>query len=236
MDRQVDVPESGTNITSKPRPLPGATIEVSLMFEDRTDAGRRLAGAMGSYAHLPGVIVLGIPRGGVVVAAEVARILGVPLDIVVASKLGAPGNPEYAVGAIDADGEITLDSRVSVSEEYLRSAVAERGAEIARRLETYRGKRPPLNVRNRTVLLVDDGIATGLTVRAAIGYLRRHGAGRIVVAAPVMPPETAAMLGAVADEVVALETPRGFSAVGQFYVDFAQTSDAEVIGLLSGPQ
>ncbi len=204
------------------------------MFRDRTDAGQRLAGAMGSYAYLPGVVVLGIPRGGVVVAAQVARVLGVPLDIVVASKLGAPGNPEFAVGAIDADGQVTLDTRLAVSDEYIRSVVHERRAEIARRLETYRGGRPPLNVRNRTVLLVDDGIATGLTVRAAIGYLRHHGASRIVVAAPVMPPAAAAALGEVADEIVALETPRDFSAVGQFYGDFAQTSDAEVIRLLDG--
>jgi len=204
------------------------------MFQDRVDAGRRLAGAMGSYAYVPGVIVLGIPRGGVVVAAEVARVLGAPLDIVVASKLGAPGNPEYAVGAIDADGKVTRDARFPVSEEYLRSVLEERQAEITRRLEVYRGMRPPLNVQNRTVLLVDDGIATGLTVRAAIGYLRRHGAKRIVVAAPVMPPDTAAALGEVADEIVALETPRSFSAVGQFYEDFSQTGDAEVIGLLDG--
>ena len=206
------------------------------MFRDRTDAGRRLAGAMGSYAYLPGVMVLGIPRGGVVVAAEVARVLGAPLDIVVASKLGAPGNPEYAVGAIDADGTVTRNARVAVSEEYLRPVLEERKVEIARRLETYRGARPSLNVQNRTVLLVDDGIATGLTARAAVGYLRRHGAKRIVVAAPVMPPETAAALSEVADEIVALETPRSFSAVGQFYADFGQTGDAEVIGLLGEPR
>lgn len=204
------------------------------MFRDRRDAGRRLAGAMGSYAYLPGVIVLGIPRGGVVVAAEVARVLGVPLDIVVAGKLGAPGNPEYAVGAVDADGTVTRDARSAVSEEYLSPVIEERRAEIARRLEAYRGTRPPLNVQNGTVLLVDDGVATGLTVRAAIGYLRRHGARRIVVAAPVMPPETAAALGEVADEIVALEAPRSFSAVGQFYNDFSQTSDTEVVGLLGG--
>ena len=202
------------------------------MFRDRTDAGRLLADAIGSYAYLPDVIVLGIPRGGVVVAAEVARVLGAPLDIVVASKLGAPGNPEYAVGAIDADGRVTRDGRLAVSEEYLVTVLEKRRAEIARRVAAYRGTRPPLNVQNRTVLLVDDGVATGLTVRAAIGYLRRHGAKRIVVAAPVMPPETAAALGEVADEIVALETPRNFSAVGQFYDDFSQTSDAEVIALL----
>jgi len=210
------------------------TAEVIRVFEDRADAGRRLAEAMRSYAYLPDALVLGVPRGGVVVAAEVARVLELPLDIVVASKLGAPGNPEYAVGAVDADGNVTLNARSPVNEEYLRSVVEERRAEVARRMRAYRGDRAPLLVNTRTAILVDDGIATGLTVRAAVGYLRNHGAKRIVVAAPIMPPETAAALSMVADEIVALETPRGFSAVGQFYRDFSQTSDAEVIALLAG--
>lgn len=204
------------------------------MFQDRTEAGRLLATAIGAYADDPTAIILGVPRGGVVVAAEVARILGLPLDVVVASKIGAPGNPEFAVGAVDADGAVMLNARAPMSGEYIRAAVEERREEIDRRLRAYRGDRPALGVRDRTTIVVDDGIATGLTARAAVGYLRRHGAARIVVAAPVMPPETAEVLGTEADEVVALATPLHFSAVGQFYVDFTQTSDAEVIALLAG--
>jgi len=213
-----------------------STRGVIRMFKDRTEAGQRLAEALQSYASVPGAIVLGVPRGGVVVAAEVASALNLPLDIVVASKLGAPGNPEYAVGAVDADGEVTLNPRAPVSESYLSTIADDRRAEVARRMQAYRGDRPPLVVSDRTAILVDDGIATGLTVRAAVGYLRRHGAKRIVVAAPVMPPETASALSMIADEIVALETPAGFASVGQFYLEFGQTSDAEVIELLGGTE
>lgn len=205
------------------------------MFRDRIEAGRHLAMAMREHERDSTAIVLGIPRGGVVVAAEVARTLGLPLDIVVASKIGAPGNPEYAVGAVDADGAIMLNERAPVSEAYLRQAADERRGEIGRRLRVYRGERPALDLIGCTAIVVDDGIATGLTMRATIRYLRRHGAARIVVAAPVMPPETAAVLGTEADEVVVLETPRRFSAVGEFYLDFTQTNDAEVIALLGRP-
>jgi len=203
------------------------------VFRDRTEAGRLLAEALRAYRDDATAVVLGVPRGGVIVAAEVARAFGSPLDVVMASKLGAPGNPEYAVGAIDEDGTIIASQSVSVSTEYLEAAALERHAEIMRRVAVYRGGRPSVDVTGRTAIVVDDGIATGLTVRAAVSFLKRHGAARIVVCAPVMPPGTKAELGQIADDVVALEIPQGFSAVGQFYADFTQTSDAEVVAALS---
>jgi predicted phosphoribosyltransferase len=203
------------------------------VFDDRSEAGRLLGAALVSYANHATAVVLGVPRGGVVVAAEIARALHLPLDIVVASKLGAPGNPEFAVGAIDEDGVVLTNPAAPVSAEYLERVGAERLAEVARRAHAYRAGRAPLDVHDRTAIIVDDGIATGLTTRAAIGYLRRHGAARVVVATPVAPPDTVEALGREADEVVALVTPRDFSAVGRWYREFTQTSDAEVIAALA---
>ncbi len=202
------------------------------MFADRVDAGVRLARALGAYANDETAIVLGVPRGGVIVAAEVARALHLPLDVVVASKIGAPENPEFAVGAVDEAGEVIESPVVSVSATYMREAAAERHAEVMRRAALYRGGREPLDIRGRTAIIVDDGIATGLTVRKAVSFLRARGAARIVVAAPVMPPDTKTALGALAEDVVALETPWDFSAVGRWYREFGQTSDAEVIAAL----
>ena len=204
------------------------------MFKDRIDAGRLLAKAMHEYDGMSDAIVLGIPRGGVIVAAEVARTLGLPLDIVVASKIGAPHNPEFAVGAIDEDGRIVVGAVADLPTGYLNAVGAERYAEVRRRVGLYRGGRQPLVLLGKTAIIVDDGIATGLTARSAVGFLRARGAARIVVAAPVMPPDTATTLGDIADEVVALETPWDFSAVGRWYREFAQTDDAEVIAALRG--
>lgn len=202
------------------------------MFRNREHAGRELAAALGAYAHDPRALVLALPRGGVIVGAEVARALGLPLDIVVTRKIGAPGNPEYAVAAIDADGAVMPGDLGGASEEYIRSQVPTQREEIARRLHTYRGDRPPPEIAGRTVILVDDGIATGLTVRAAVRYLRAHSASQITVAVPVAPQETADRLRLDADEVVTLAEPMSFYAVGQFYDEFGQTTDAEVIALL----
>lgn len=206
--------------------------EVAAMFRDRVDAGRQLAGALSAFARDPSAIVLGVPRGGVVVAAEVARALGLPLDVVVASKVGAPGNPEFAVGAVAPDGVVSVNERGGYSAEQLSSLAEPVHAKIARRLEAFRKGRPEPDLRDRTVIVVDDGIATGLTARAAIEYLRRRGAMRVVLAAPVMPPDSARMLRGVADEVIVLDTPGSFWAVGQFYQLFGQTEDAEVVRLL----
>jgi predicted phosphoribosyltransferase len=202
-----------------------------MVFTDRRDAGRQLAAALERYRGAPDVVVLGVPRGGVIVAAEVARELELPLDIVVTRKIGAPGNPEYAVAAVDGDGVVLAGYVDGLPDGYLgRAALAEK-AEIARRLRDYRGGREALALRGMAAIVVDDGIATGLTLRAAIAYLRRHGAARVVIAAPVAAPDSAARLRSEADDVVTLAEPAGFSAVGQFYERFDQTSDAEVQAL-----
>ncbi|MBC7265538.1 MAG: phosphoribosyl transferase [Coriobacteriia bacterium] len=199
------------------------------MFRDRHHAGKLLAEALRDRIVGSGWVVLGLPRGGVVVAAEVARALGLPLDVIVARKIGAPGNPEYAIGAVDADGVVTLGAYAVADQGYLERAAEAEKAEIARRLAAYRSGRPPLDVADARVVVVDDGLATGLTMISAVEYLKRHGAARIVVAVPVSPPETARLLRARADEVVTLAEPQDFFAVGAFYDDFSQTSDAEVI-------
>lgn len=194
------------------------------------EAGRHLAVAVAGSVK-PDTLVLGVPRGGVVVAAEVARAHALELDVIVVRKIGAPGNPEYAVGAVDEDGRI-IGGHAAVGREYLEQAAEAGRAEIARRLAAYRGGRPAPRVEGRDVLVVDDGIATGLTLEAALESLRRRGARRLRVAVPVAAPDAAGRITAVADEFVALEIPHGFSAVGQFYRRFEQTSDAEVLRLL----
>ena len=204
------------------------------MFADRHDAGRRLALALERYRDAPDAIVLGVPRGGVVVAAEVARALGLPLDVVVTRKIGAPGNPEYAVGAVDADGAVHAGLVAGLPEGYLARSAAHERDEIERRLLAYRADWEAPAITGATVIVVDDGIATGLTLSAAVAYLRRKGAKRIVIAAPVAAPDSATRLRGEADEVVTLAEPDGFNAVGQFYARFDQTSDAEVRGLLKG--
>ena len=203
------------------------------MFADRIDAGRQLAQALARFADAPDAVVLGVPRGGVVVAAEVARALRLPLDVVVASKVGAPGNPEYAVGAVAPDGIATPNERGGYAAEDLRELADPVQAKIARRLDAFRGGRSELDVAGKTVIVIDDGIATGLTMRAAVEYLRRRGAGRVIVAVPVAASDSKRMLERSADEVIALDAPRDFWAVGQFYRHFAQTEDAEVVRLLS---
>ena len=202
------------------------------MFRDRTEAGRQLAQALAAYARDPSAVVLGVPRGGVVVAAEVATRLDLPLDVVIAAKVGAPGNPEFAAGAVAADGVVTPNERAGYSADDLEAGAAEARRLIEHRLAAFRGSRPAPELAERTVIVVDDGIATGLTARSAIEYLRRQGAKHVVLGVPVMPPDSARMLRKVADEVVALETPSMFWAVGQFYEHFGQTEDSEVVRLL----
>ncbi len=199
------------------------------MFGDRVEAGRHLATALGSV-H-PGTLVLGIPRGGVVVAAEVARAYGLELDVIVVRKIGAPGNPEYAVGAVDEDGRI-IGGHAGVDRGYLERSGEAGRAEIARRISVYRGDRPAPRIDGRDVVVVDDGVATGLTLEAALESLRHRGADHVTVAVPVAAPDAAGRITASADEFVALEIPHEFRSVGQFYRDFGQTSDAEVVALL----
>jgi putative phosphoribosyl transferase len=207
-----------------------------MQFADRRAAGRRL-GAELATLELDRPVVLGLPRGGVPVAYEVARVLSAPLDVLVVRKLGCPWQPELGLGAIGEDGVRLLNTglirqtQVGASE---LEAVAEReGRELERRVERYRQGRPAIALAGRTVLVVDDGLATGFTARAGIEVVRRRGAQRVVLAVPVAPADTLAELAEVADEVVCLQTPAWFSSIGAFYTDFSQTSDAEVTELLA---
>ena len=206
-----------------------------MVFTDRVDAGRRLAEALEEYRGRD-VVILGVPRGGVVVAAEVARALGAPLDVAVARKIPAPGNPELAIGAVAADGTVVLDPMASVypgvTPDYLERAKAAEVAEIERRMVAYRGDRPPLDVGGKHVIVVDDGIATGNTVLATLRCLRQGSPAELILAVPVAPPTSVERLSADADRVVALQTPEPFFAVGEWYRDFDQVSDEEVVRIL----
>ncbi len=202
------------------------------MFADRIDAGRQLAEKLGAYRSDPNAIVIGIPRGGVIVAAEVAHALRLPLDVAVAAKVGAPGNPEYAIGAVAADGEVTTSGAAGYSSENVASLAGGARDKVRAQTALLRAERGPLVLEGRTAILVDDGLATGLTAMAAADWLRRADASRVVVAAPVAPPDTVRRMREHADEVVCVDTPSWFSAVGQFYRTFGQTEDAEVIEVL----
>jgi putative phosphoribosyl transferase len=205
------------------------------LFVDRVDAGRRLASALKELADKD-AIVLAIPRGGVVVGYEVAKALGLTLDVIIPRKIGAPGNPELAIGAMTEDGTVLLDNRLveqlRVSEVYIRQESEAQKQEIKRRLKRYRGDVPYPILENREVILVDDGIATGSTMRAALASVRNKHAKTVVIAIPVGPASTIRELEEAADHVVCLHTPEAFYAIGQFYEDFAQTQDEEVTRLL----
>jgi predicted phosphoribosyltransferase len=206
------------------------------LFRDRKDAGRRLAEKLHGYAETS-AIVLALPRGGVPVAAEVAERLCLALDVFSVRKLGVPGDDELAMGAIATGGARVINDGVvrtlGIRDDVIHAVSQAAAAELERREATYRGARPPLDVRGKVVVLVDDGLATGATMRAAVHALRARETGRIVVAVPVGAPETCAMLTAEADEVVCAVAPEPFLAVGYWYEDFEQTTDAEVAALLS---
>ena len=201
------------------------------MFLDRNEAGERLAENIRERVE-GDVVVLGIPRGGVIVAEAVARALRAPLDVVVPRKVGAPQNPELAIGAIAKGIQVWdrfLIERLHVDPGYLEREVRAQEAEIDRRTETYRGGRPPIDLSGRAAVVVDDGLATGATAVAACRWVRDHGARRVVVAVPVGPPESIERLGGEADDVIALLAPRDFRAVGEWYRSFDQASDDEVV-------
>lgn len=192
-----------------------------------------MAKLLEKYKDAKDTIILALPRGGVVVGFEVAKVLNLPLDIVVPRKIGAPGNPEFAIGAITETGEMILNEEVfGISESYLKNEAEKERAEAERRLKLYRGNRPPLSLKNKTVILIDDGLATGLTMRAAISSVKKMKAKKIIVAVPIAPPETVELIKKEVDEIFYLEAPPLFGAVGAFYKEFGETSDEEVIDLL----
>ena len=209
-----------------------------MKFEDRADAGRRLADKL---AHLRDTqpVVLALPRGGVAVGFEISRVLDAPLDIVLVRKIGVPWQPELALGAV-TDGaspetffDRDLATSLDVPDSYITEETARQLEEIERRRELYCEDRPALKVAGRTAIVVDDGIATGATMRVALQAVQRRGPARLVLAVPVAPPDTLAALGEGADETVCLETPIGLGAIGFYYRDFHQMSDAEVTDLLA---
>ncbi|MDX3325000.1 phosphoribosyltransferase family protein [Streptomyces sp. ME02-6979-3A] len=207
-----------------------------MLFTDRTDAGRQLAEAL-RHLERRDPVVLGLPRGGVPVAYEVARALGAPLDVIVVRKLGVPYRPELGFGAIGEGGARVISDEIvrhaGVREKDLEAVERAEEAELLRRAQTYREGRPRLPLEGRTVVVVDDGVATGATARAACQVVRAQGASHVVLAVPVASPDVAARLREDVDEVVCLSTPHFFSAVGEWYRDFSQTSDEEVVSLLA---
>jgi putative phosphoribosyl transferase len=211
-----------------------------MLFRDRTDAGRQLADKLRHYADRDDVIVLALPRGGVPVAVEVADALGAPLDIFLVRKLGVPGQEELAMGAIASGGVRVLNDQVirmvRPSQAAIDRVAAEEQWELERREREYRGGQPPLDLRGKTVILVDDGLATGSTMRAAVAAVRKLGPDRVVVAVPVGATETCADFEGDADEAVCAHEPDPFHAVGLWYEDFSQTTDEEVRELLGRPR
>jgi predicted phosphoribosyltransferase len=207
-----------------------------MRFRDRQEAGQLLAQALTFLRGKKDVIVLGIPRGGVVVATEVARAIGAPLDVYITRKIGAPYNPELAIGAMASSGDVVLDEvlmgSLGVSHEYIQDETARQRREIERQLRKYRGNQPDQKLEGKTVLLVDDGIATGATTLAAIRALKKHKLAELVLAIPVGPPDAIARLREEVDGLICLHTPQVFWAVGAFYEAFDQTSDEQVVRLL----
>jgi predicted phosphoribosyltransferase len=207
------------------------------LFQDRHEAGRTLGAQLREYADRPDVVVLGLPRGGMPVASEVARALGAPLDVFVVRKLGVPGMEELAMGAVATGGIVVVNRDIveayRVPDSVVEAAAERETAEILRRERLYRGATSGLDVAGRTVILVDDGLATGATMSAAVMAVKEHAPSRVVIAVPVAPAETVNELRRSADDVVVVEEPPMFFAVGQWYVDFAPVTDEEVRELLS---
>lgn len=207
------------------------------MFRDRLDAAGRLARELSRYRDREDAVVLAVPRGGLPIGGVLARELGLKLDVILTKKIGHPDNSEFAIGAVsltDAAINTALVEREGIPSAYISAEVARIRESLRRRYEMYRGAARPLPLKGKTVILTDDGAATGRTLLAAIELLRSEGAARIVVALPVAPPDTVEVLRGGADEVVCLDQPAGFMAIGQFYRDFSQVSDEEAIAILKG--
>ncbi len=211
-----------------------------IKFHDRRDAGQQLAAKLAAYKQRTDAIVLGIPRGGIVVADEIARALHAPLDVFITRKIGAPFNHELALGAVASDGTLFLDQEL-VHQLHIPQRLVERAREkqlreIQRRVEMYRRDKPPLALENKIVILVDDGIATGATTFAALRALKTKNPARVILAVPIAPRQVVPLLRGECDEVVLLDTPEPFVAVGYFYRDFAQVTDKQVVEILEGAQ
>jgi putative phosphoribosyl transferase len=207
-----------------------------MVFKNREEAGKKLAVKLKNFQEKKNLIVLAIPRGGLAVGKELSTALNCPLDIIVTKKIGAPGNPELAIGAVGAVGEPVINeelaSRVGADEKYLEKEIADRQAEVERRIKEYRGERPPPDFKDKIVIITDDGVATGATMEAAVEVVRQQEPKKIVVAVPVTARDSLKKLEEKADEVIYLDAPLMFFAVGQFYQEFGQVSDKEVINLL----
>ncbi|MGR6034054.1 MAG: phosphoribosyltransferase [Candidatus Nitrosoglobus sp.] len=210
---------------------------MQLPFKNRIEAGRLLAEELKSYANRTDVLVLALPRGGLPVAFEVAQALGAPLDLMLVRKLGVPRQEELAMGAIAAGGTKVLNQdlvkSLNISDAALEAVISKEKRELERREHTYRGDRPVPEVGNRCVILIDDGLATGATMKAAVLALRQQQPAQIIIGVPVAPPDTVEELRKEADEIICLATPEPFYAIGTWYVDFSQTSDEEVRTLLA---
>lgn len=207
-----------------------------MKFKDRRDGGKKLAKKLEHFRGDKSAIILGLPRGGVVTADEVSKVLGLPLDILVTRKIGAPGNEEYAVGAITDSGLMVRNEEAfqmfDISQSHVDAIIKAEKKEAERRLKKYRGEREVLNLEHMTAIIVDDGVATGSTMRAAIKSAKEKGAKKVVIAVPVIAKDTLSILRAEVDEVVHLSAPVLFMAVGQFYLEFDQTEDDEVVSIL----
>ncbi len=207
-----------------------------MIFKDRRDAGRQLAEKLLRYRNMADLVVLGLPRGGVTVAYEIARALNCPLDILIVRKIGFPGNPELAAGAVSETGTVVLNEEIvagyGVKRTYLDQETARQKEEIARRIKLYRGGKGIQHLAGKTVILVDDGVATGATAKAAISTLKRDQLARLVVAMPVASQEAERQIAPTADEWICLQTPPGFMAVGNYYYDFTQVEDEDVVTML----
>ena len=207
-----------------------------MYFEDRKDAGQKLAEALVAYERQADALVIGLPRGGVVVAFEVAKRLKIPLDIICPRESGAPFNPELAIGAVTEIGQGMMNSelitRLGIPQSYIAQESAKEAEVAKKRLSLYRAGRPPRVIKDKTILLVDDGLATGATMKAAIQTAKAEGAKKLIVAVPVGPPDTIEEIQKLVNEVIVLYAPNMFSAVGQFYKQFTGTEDEEVIDLM----
>jgi putative phosphoribosyl transferase len=204
-------------------------------FEDRRDAGRKLAAKLSRFRG-GGCVVFGLPRGGVPVGYEISRSLGAPLDVFVSRKLGAPGQPEFGIGAVAAGGVRILNTdvirRLGIPDEYVERITAQEIAEVNRRLRFFRGGRPEMEVGGRTAILVDDGLATGVTAHAAVEAMKLRKPGRLILAAPVCAAQTAELFASRVDELLCLASPSDLGAIGLWYKNFDQTTDEEVVQLL----